>query len=261
MQELAGDDGNMLEEEPQIYGGFARVYDLFMDDIPYDEWFGYLQGLFKEYGIESGIVTELACGTGEMARRFSEAGYKMIGLDLSEEMLMVAREKCTEEVLLLHQDMRGFELHTQVAAMYCICDGMNYICSKEGLREVFHQVSLYLEDDGIFIFDMKTDYFYREVLGSRILADNRENASYIWENVYYEKEKINEYLLTVYEAAEAEGDLFVRTDELHRQRAYGLGEVRECLGKEGLSCIKIYDAFTRDAPTQECARGYFVVRK
>lgn len=60
MQELAGDDGNMLEEEPQIYGGFARVYDLFMDDIPYDEWFGYLQGLFKEYGIESGIVTELA---------------------------------------------------------------------------------------------------------------------------------------------------------------------------------------------------------
>ncbi len=55
--------------------------------------------------------------------------------------------------------------------------------------------------------------------------------------------------------------MFVRTDELHRQRAYGLGEVRECLGKEGLSCIKIYDAFTRDAPTQESERVYFVVRK
>lgn len=261
MQELAENDGIMLGEETEIYGGFARVYDLFMDDIPYDEWFEYLQGLFREYGINSGTVAELACGTGEMARRFSKAGYEVIGLDFSEEMLMAAREKCTKEVLLLHQDMRRFELHRQVAAMFCICDGMNYICSKEDLRDVFHQVSLYLEDGGIFIFDLKTDYFYRQVLGSRTLADNRENASYIWDNVYDEKEKINEYLLTVYEAVEAEGDLFVRTDELHRQRAYELEEVRECLEKEGLSCIKIYDAFTRDTPAQESERVYFVVRK
>ena len=261
MQGLAMDDGIMPEEETGVYGGFARVYDLFMDDIPYDEWFRYLQGLFMEYGINSGVIAELACGTGEMLRRFSEAGYEMIGLDLSEEMLTVAREKCREDVFLLHQDMREFELYGHVAAMFCICDGMNYICNRKDLQKVFHQVSLYLEDDGIFIFDMKTEFFYREVLGSRILADNRENASYIWENIYYEEEKLNEYLLTVYEAVEEESDLFVRTDEVHRQKAYKIEEVRECLEKEGLSCLKIYEALTKNTPTKKSERVYFVAQK
>ncbi len=249
------------QEEPEIYGGFAMVYDLFMDDIPYDEWFGYLQGLFAEYGIHEGLVAELACGTGEMTKRFASAGYEMIGLDLSEEMLGIARQKCPKDVLLLHQDMREFELYGSVRAMFCVCDGMNYICNKEDLEKVFHQVSLFLEDNGIFIFDLKTDFFYREILGSRTLADNRENASYIWENIYHEEEKLNEYLLTVYEAVEEGSDLFVRTDELHRQRAYEMGEVRECLEKEGLFCLEIYEALTKNVPDEESERVYFIVQK
>lgn len=251
----------MEQEEPEIYGGFAGVYDLFMDDIPYDAWFLYLQGLFAEYGINKGIVVELACGTGEMTRRFDGAGYEMIGLDLSEEMLGIARQKCSRDVLLLHQDMREFALYGSAAAMFCVCDGMNYICSIDDLGKVFHQVSLFLDADGIFIFDLKTEYFYREILGSRILADNRENASYLWENIYHEEEKLNEYLLTVYEAVEAESDLFVRTDELHRQRAYEIEEVRECLEKEGLSCLRVYEALTKNAPTEKSERVYFVAQK
>jgi len=249
------------QEEPEIYGGFATVYDLFMDDIPYDEWFGYLQGLFAEYGITEGLVAELACGTGEMTKRFAGAGYEMIGLDLSEEMLGMARQKCPEDVLLIHQDMKKFELYGPVRAMFCVCDGMNYICNKEDLRKVFRRVSLFLEDNGIFIFDLKTDYFYREILGSRTLADNRENAGYIWENIYHEEEKLNEYLLTVYEAVEEGSDLFVRTDELHRQRAYEMEEVRECLEKEGLFCLEIYEALTKNVPDEKSERVYFIVQK
>lgn len=251
----------MEQEEPDIYGGFAMVYDLFMDDMPYNEWFEYLRGIFVEYGISEGLVVELACGTGEMTKRFADVGYEMIGLDLSEEMLGIARRKCPPDVFFSHQDMREFELYDSVRAMFCVCDGMNYICNKEDLEKVFHQVSLFLEEDGIFIFDLKTDYFYREILGSGTFADNRENASYIWENVYHEEEKLNEYLLTIYEVVEEERDLFVRTDELHRQRAYELEEIRECLEKEGLSCLEIYEALTKCAPDEKSERVYFVVRK
>ena len=48
------------------YTGFARVYDLFMDDIPYDAWGEYLTGLLREYGVTSGLILDLGCGTGTM---------------------------------------------------------------------------------------------------------------------------------------------------------------------------------------------------
>lgn len=250
-----------MNEEFEIYGGFAAVYDLFMDEIPYQEWFSYIQGLLREYGITEGIVVDLACGTGEMTRRLADAGYEMIGIDLSEEMLEIAREKCGQNVLLLHQDMRELNLYGSAAAMVCVCDGMNYLCSQEDLEETFHRVSLFLDRGGLFLFDMKTEYFYREVLGNRTLADNREDASYIWENVYHEADKINEYLLTIYQLIDQKRDLFARTDELHRQRAYCTEFVKECLERQGLACLQIYEACTKNAPDKKSERVYFIAQK
>lgn len=250
-----------MEGEYEIYGGFASVYDIFMDNIPYDEWFRYLKGLLERYGVFEGLVVELACGTGEMTRRLSGAGYSMIGVDLSGEMLAVAREKCGKEVLLLQQDMRKLDLYGTAKAMVCVCDGMNYICREEELQQVFAGVYTFLEEKGVFIFDMKTEYFYREILGSRTITDNRENASYIWENEYHEKEKLNEYLLTVYELVDDERDLFVRTDELHYQKAYDVDVVCRCLQKQGFTGIRVYEAMTDGGPEETSERIYFVAEK
>ena len=74
----------------EAYTGFARVYDLFMDNVPYGEWSRYLLSLLKEYGAKDGIVLELGCGTGKMTRLLSRAGYDMIGIDNSEEMNLKA---------------------------------------------------------------------------------------------------------------------------------------------------------------------------
>ncbi|MCQ2496846.1 MAG: class I SAM-dependent methyltransferase [Lachnospiraceae bacterium] len=75
------------------YTGFASVYDMFMDNVPYDEWAKYLHGLLTENGVSEGIVLELGCGTGKMTRRLRDMGYDMIGVDFSSEMLQIAQEK------------------------------------------------------------------------------------------------------------------------------------------------------------------------
>ena len=74
----------------EAYTGFARVYDLFMEDIPYQEWKDAILGILTEHGIRDGLVLELGCGTGKMTEQLAEAGYDMIGVDMSEEMLEVA---------------------------------------------------------------------------------------------------------------------------------------------------------------------------
>ena len=75
------------------YSGFAAVYDMFMDNIPYDEWCAYLRGCLEERGIRDGLVLDLGCGTGSVTERLAAMGYDMIGVDASEEMLQAAMEK------------------------------------------------------------------------------------------------------------------------------------------------------------------------
>lgn len=250
-----------MQEKYEIYGGFASVYDKFMDNIPYDDWFRYLQKLLSKYGIYEGIVVDLACGTGEMTKRLAKAGYNMIGVDVSEEMLEIARDKCGADILWLHQDMRALDLYGSASAMVCVCDGMNYICSIKELEQVFKRVVTFLDQDGVLIFDMKTEYFYQEILGNRTITDNREDASYIWENEYHEKDHLNKYLLTIYELLDDNRDLFLRTDELHQQRAYDINVVKECLENQGFSQIKVFEAFTEEKPNTKSERLYFVARK
>ncbi|MDD6075013.1 MAG: methyltransferase domain-containing protein, partial [Clostridium sp.] len=193
----------------EAYTGFAAVYDMFMDNIPYEEWSRYLISLLKEYGAEDGLVLDLGCGTGSITELLAAAGYDMIGVDLSEEMLQIAMEKKYEsghDILYLRQDMREFELYGTVRAVVSICDSMNYILEQDDLVKVFSLVNNYLDPGGIFIFDLNTEYKYGTLLGNSTIAEDREESSFIWENTYDEEERINEYDLSIF--IREEGDLY-----------------------------------------------------
>ena len=199
------------------YTSFAQVYDLFMDNIPYDDWCNYLIELLKKYGVNDGLILELGCGTGSVTRRMASNGYNMIGIDNSEDMLAIARDNTdnnSDNILYLLQDMTEFELYGTVNAIISICDCMNYITLEDDLLKVFQLANNYLEKDGIFIFDMNTEYKYKEILGDNVIAENRDEGSFIWENTYYEDDKINEYNLTLY-IKDNKNDKYNRFEETH----------------------------------------------
>ena len=220
----------------EAYTGFAEVYDLFMDNVPYEQWAEYITGLLREYGIEDGLVLDLGCGTGTMTELLAEAGYDMIGIDQSEEMLEEALEKkeaSGHDILYLCQDMREFELYGTVRAIVCVCDSMNYILEEEEILDILSAAAYnYLDYDGLFIFDLNTEYKYREILGEQTIAENREEGSFIWENYYDEAQRINEYQLTLF--VKEKEDLYRKFEETHYQRAYSLDTVRNLVERSGL---------------------------
>nr|WP_296007713.1 class I SAM-dependent methyltransferase [uncultured Blautia sp.] len=247
------------------YESFARVYDLFMDNIPYEQWCEYLAGLLKEYGITDGLVLELGCGTGNITRLLADKGYDMIGVDNAPDMLEIAMEKKEadqQDILYLLQDMREFELYGTVKAVVSICDSMNYIIEEEDLLQVFRLVNNYLDPKGIFIFDMNTEYKYREILGENTIAENREDASFIWDNFYDEEGQINEYDLALFIPEEIQGEtLYRKYEEVHYQRAYSLETVKNLLEQAGMEFVTVYDAFTHDAPQEYSERVYIIARE
>ena len=256
----------------EAYTSFAAVYDTFMDNIPYKAWSTYLIGLLKKYGVDDGLVLELGCGTGNMTRLLAEAGYDMIGIDLSEDMLMEAMAKTDEEqqgILYLNQDMRSFELYGTVRAIVSICDSMNYILEEEDLLDIFRLANNYLDPGGIFLFDFNTDYKYREIMGDCTIAEDRGECSFIWDNYYYEKERINEYDLTLFiqekNSDEIQFDhmpqLYRKYKETHYQRGYTLKEIRELLENAGLVFEAAYDMDTKEEPGDTAERICVIARE
>ncbi|MBO4515030.1 MAG: methyltransferase domain-containing protein [Lachnospiraceae bacterium] len=266
----------------EAYSDFASVYDELMDDTPYEAWRERIVSLIREYGVskprseskgdatseeellasERDLVVDLGCGTGTLSEMLYQEGYDVIGVDSSEAMLAKAMEKrdaSGSEILYLLQDMRELSLYSTVGTVVSVCDCVNYILEEDELLEVFSLVDNYLFPGGLFIFDFNTDYKYREVIGDAVIAENREDCSFIWENFYDPEGRINEYDLTMF--LRREGDLFERVTETHLQRGYEPEEIRGLLEQAGLEVLLMRDADEDGEVTAESERVYVVARE
>lgn len=242
------------------YTSFASVYDLFMDNVPYEEWCAFLCKILAQHGITDGPVLDLGCGTGKMTRLMSEQGYDMTGIDNAAEMLQIAAMEPGEvPILYLLQDMQDLELDGCVRAVCSVCDCVNYVLDEEELQQAFSRVHEYLEEDGVFIFDVNTSYKYTKLLAENTFAESRDEGSFIWDNYYDEEERINEYDLTLFIP---EGDeLYRRYTETHYQRNYETETLLKLLKNAGFTDICVYDDYT-DAPLCETSeRAVFVAKK
>ena len=222
---------------------FARVYDEFMDQTPYDEWLLNILNVFKEYKIKKAAqVLDLGCGTGKMSRRLAREGYQVTAVDNSMDMLEIAASEEEDHILYVLQDMVSLELPQQVDAAVSICDCMNYILEEDDLKEAFRRVKRFLKEDGVFIFDMNSHYKYKEILACNTFAEDREDASFIWDNFYDEEDRINEYQLSLF--IQNEEGTYNKYEELHLQKAYEEGEITRLLHEAGFSTIRVLDAET-----------------
>ena len=284
----------------ESYTDFAAVYDEFMDATPYEDWCSRISRLIEKYGIsrpqdlqerggslkavstssdgqaailseteqalmsERNLVLDLGCGTGTLTELLAEAGYDMMGIDMSAEMLQIAMEKRAEsghDIMYLCQDMRELELYCTVGTVICVCDSINYVLEEEEVIETFRRINNYLFPKGLFIFDFNTDYKYSEVIGDTTIAENREDCSFIWDNFYDEESHINEYDLTIFVRDGDEMDVFRRFQETHYQRGYNLQEMLHFVKEAGLEFVEAFDADTEAGVTGATERVLMVCRE
>ncbi len=224
------------------YTGFAGVYDELMDNVPYGAWLERVLSILRDQGIGDGLVLDLGCGTGRFTQMLSDAGYDMIGVDLSAEMLSVAMDRKEEsgaDILYLQQDMREFELYGTVRAIVSLCDCMNYLTEPADFLQVLRLCRNYLDPGGLFLFDLNTVYKYEHLLSDNTFAETREDCSFIWENEYDPDTRINTYVLTLFVREDGKEDRFIRHEEVHRQRAYSTPEVEDLIAKAGLTLLSM----------------------
>ncbi len=245
-----------------IYNSFADVYDIFMDNIPYDEWVDFIEKIWDKYNLKPQLVCEIGCGTGNITQRLANKNYDMIGIDLSQDMLMVARDKNYDNetnILYLGQDMRSFELYGTVDCILSICDSLNYIKTEADLLKVFKLVDNYLDPQGLFVFDLNTKHKFKNVYGNNTFTDITEKGAYIWENNYNEETAINEYNVTFFLKDEEES-FYHKYEEFHEEKAHDIETVKALLEEAGLKVEGVFgENFEEYSESQE--RVYIVARE
>lgn len=242
-----------------MYKKFAYIYDELMDEVNYEEWFKYIDNIFKKFNKNPKNILEMACGTGNLSHYLARAGYDLYCFDISNDMLSIAYNKLKgfNNVKLFNQNMIDFNLNKKFDGIISICDSINYILDKDKLLQTFRNVKKHLEDDGIFIFDINSYYKLSKIIGDNIFLEDREDIYYVWENFFDKENSIASFFLTFF--VKDKGESYIRFDETHTEKAYKIEEILDLLKKAQFSKIHIYDEQSFEKPHTKSERITFVV--
>ncbi len=240
------------------YTVFSTVYDKLMNDVPYEKWLENIKKIWSKYGLEPELIVDLCCGSGTMTKLLSDDGLDVIGIDKSFEMLMEAREKLPTN-LFLNQDMTKFELYGTVDSILCLCDSMNYLLEEKDVLKTLKLCDNYLNPKGLLIFDVNTEYKFKELLGTNTYGGNFDDFSYIWENYYDEEKKTHEYSTTFF--IKDEDGRFEKEEEIHYEKCYTIDTIKKLIEQSGLELLGVFDENLFEEPTEKSERIYFVCRE
>ncbi len=246
------------------YGVFSDFYDALTADVEYAAVAKTICSLLTRAGIDRGLLLDLGCGTGTLSVLLSEAGYEVVGVDRSPDMLSVAQGKALaagQNILLLCQDMQSLDLYGTVDAAVCTLDALNHLPSRAAVEAVLRRVALFLNPNGVFIFDTNTLYKHREILGNNTFVYDTDEVYCVWQNALQDDERTVEISLDFF-IPDAEDEAFYeRASEQFSECAYLEEEWHEMLSAAGFTVLGVSDGYT-DAPLQKTSeRAVYVVRK
>ena len=243
------------------YDIFAQYYDLLTSNVDYAGRAEYLMELFRRLHHPAGITLDLACGTGSLTLELSKRGVDVYGLDASPSMLAVASEKCFENqlsILFLCQKMQCLDLYGTVDTVVCALDSLNHLADIQQIEQTFKKVHLFLNPEGLFVFDMNTVFKHREILKDNVFIYDMEDIFCVWQNRLRPQSDQVDITLDFFEKS---GKLYERSREHFAEVAFPSDRIVKALQNAGFSDIAVYDDMSFAPPKLDSQRLVYVARK
>ena len=245
-----------------IYDFLAPIYDRVNGEVDYSVWADFIEENARRHMDEPPhLALDLCCGTGRMTLELARRGYDMTGVDLSPEMLGVARENAENEgldILWLCQDMREFELYGTVELCTCLLDSVNHLTERRELMDCFSLVHNYLSPNGLFIFDINGRGKFERVYADNAFVVEDGGDMCVWQNYYNAKSKFCDFYITLFK--ECEGGAYERIDEVQRERVYTIRQIKSALSDSGFEVLGAYSDFNFTEANDCDERIHFVAR-
>lgn len=245
------------------YERFAYIYDYLMQDVHYDGWLDFVKRQSETYAVKGKDIVDVACGTGELSIRLAEEGYSVTGVDLSEDMLVIAQQKALDRnssLSLFQQDMAQLDLQREYDLITIFCDSLNYLEKEEDVIHTFGHVHKHLKQEGLFLFDVHSLYKMSQIFMNQTFTLTDDAVSYIWDCFPGDAPNSVEHELTFF-VRDEETELYEKVEELHKQRTYPVLQLTEWLDHEGFEVLDVSADFTELPPSDDSERIFFTCRK
>lgn len=245
------------------YNIFSHFYDRLTDDVDYKKRTKYIIRLFERFDRKPTLLLDFACGTGNFSVQFAKMGIDVIGVDRSEGMLSVAQDKnysLKQPVLYLHQSGEELDLFGTVDGAVCCLDSLNHITDYENFKKCISNVSLFLEPERLFIFDVNTIFKHKKVLANNSFKTRKKGVDCLWtnrlldDNVTVEINLNFTYKKGLFSKKETVGETFL-------ERAYSHEEIESALTLAGFKIEAVYGENTFLPPSDNSQRNFYVARK
>ena len=248
-----------------IYDLIAPFYDEVNKEISYADWADFIEKVISlEYRHRRPeLLLDLGCGTGKMTLELARRGYDMTGVDVSPEMLDLARASAEREgfdgkILWLCQDMTELELYGTVDVTVSCLDCINHLVTKASLEKCLSLVHNYLIPNGLFIFDINGRGKFENVYSDNSYVMEEDGKVCIWQNYYDKRNSLCDFYITVFE--EGADGRYERYDDVQRERMYTLRSIKSSLNKTGFEFIGAYSDYDFKEATDADGRIYIAAR-
>ncbi|WP_375445303.1 class I SAM-dependent DNA methyltransferase [uncultured Fibrella sp.] len=155
----------------KLYSDLAYLYDaLYQTFIDYDAEFSLYQHCFNSD--TTNTVLEIGCGSGHLANRFVAAGYEYVGVDISSQMLNLARQRCPT-AHFEQADMRTLQLGRTFDAVLITARSLSYILTNADVLGTFRQLAEHLTPTGTLHFDFIDAGSFMKTLNPDAVVEHR----------------------------------------------------------------------------------------
>ncbi|MGU7967451.1 class I SAM-dependent DNA methyltransferase [Streptococcus suis] len=231
----------------------------------------YLTGQAKKYArfiekyisdkIDEKNIIDFMCGTGDLLEIFNSLGWKAVGVDLSEEMLGIARQK-NLGIEYLNQNILDFHSQENYNLAVSTADALNHIRNVSDLEKVFLNIFKSLKPEGYFIFDMNTVKGIRNDNGYVMTSD--DSMFVVREGFVDEVNQIGFTRFTGFLSPNLDSN-YVRFDSTIYNYMFEMREVIGLLKKIGFSYIELRDGYSdrmiNENDAESVDRVLFIVKK
>ena len=242
------------------YHNLAVSYDRLTNDVDYEATVDFYYEILKQEGLKPRTAVDLTCGTGSVTTILAGKGLQVTAVDLSEEMLTVARQKAMDlenQPFFLCQNLRELYLPRAVDLAVCALDSLDYITDPDDCKEAIRRVYKYLNPGGIFIFDVNTPEKLRAMDG-QVFLDEDDDVYCVWRGEFDEETNICSYGMDLFQRT---GNLWNRSFEEHCEYAYSAEQLVGYLKDAGFTHIRVYADRRLEAPKEGEQRIYIKARK
>jgi SAM-dependent methyltransferase len=234
------------------YEKLDRFYDAAMGNRT--EMACYIRRLIRQHKPKANTLLELGCGTGAILKILAKY-YDVAGLDLSPQMLSIARKKLPY-VRLYRKDMVRFDLGTKFDVIICVFDSINHVLKFADWQKIFRNVARHLEQDGLFLFDINTEAKLERLINAPTWVHKfGRNLEFI--NVTDGRRGIANWNIRVFE--HRHGNQYGLFEEDIKQISFAVEQIRAALTKQ-FTKVKVVDALGRN-PSTKSNRLYFVCKR